>query len=95
METAENRKEKRIIHETDIQFKILGEDTARAGHGYRQAATKNISRGGLCVDVPFEMQKGNVLIVDLKLDIISAEINAISEVLWCRRVYGGYEAGVS
>jgi len=95
LENMENRRKKRIFHKADVQFKILGEQESRGGHGYRQAMTKNISEGGLCIGVPFAVEEGNVLMLDLKLDLVSAEISAISEIVWCRRVYEGYEAGVS
>ncbi|MGD0566370.1 MAG: PilZ domain-containing protein [Candidatus Goldiibacteriota bacterium] len=93
--------EKRVDTRADIdheaKFKILSESDGAAGFGYESAKAKNISKGGLCLEVERKLIEGNVIRIELPSLGENKTIKAFCEVQWCRKgsADNNYEAGLS
>ena len=96
---AEKRMDKRADLSEEAKFKILGEQDEAVSYGYEKAMTKNISRGGVCMVLPYKLDQGNVIRVEIPVEVHNNEmrIKAFCEVQWCRFLQDDqrYEAGLS
>jgi hypothetical protein len=92
----EKRMDKRADIEEHARFKLLGEDQSSMNMEYAEAKTRNISRGGVCMDIPYKIAEGNVIRVEIPIEKIDRPIKAFCEVQWCRPAdQGRYEVGLS
>lgn len=92
----EKRIDKRAGFEERARFKLLGEDQSAMNIEYAEAVTKNISRGGVCMQIPHKITEGNVIRVEIPVEKGDRPIKAFCEVQWCRDISGGkYEVGLS
>jgi hypothetical protein len=93
--------EKRVDIRADIdheaKFKILSESDGLIGFGYEPAKAKNISKGGLCLEVARKLTEGNVIRIELPSLGDNKTIKAFCEVQWCRKgsSENNFEAGLS
>ncbi len=98
-EYIEKRIDKRAPHSEEAKFKILGEPEQTTAYNYEKAETKNISKGGVCMSLPYKINEGNVIRVEIPLEKDGAEkkIKAFCEVQWCnyRESEKRYEVGMS
>jgi hypothetical protein len=92
----EKRIDKRAEIEERARFKLLGEDQSSMNMEYAEAVTKNISRGGVCMEIPNKIAEGNVIRVEIPVEKSDRPIKAFCEVQWCRPIdEGKYEVGLS
>lgn len=93
-EYTEKRLDARAEINEDARYKIIGEQQAAVGYTYETAKTKNISRGGLCMQMPHRIEEGNVIRVEIPLR--ERSIKAFCEVQWCREEEKhSYDVGLS
>lgn len=92
----EKRIDKRADFEERARFKLLGEDQSSVNTEYAPAVTRNISKGGVCMEVDNKIAEGNVIRVEIPVDKNDRPIKAFCEVQWCKPVNDGkYEIGLS
>lgn len=92
----EKRMDKRADFEEKARYKILGDDQSSMSFEYAEALTKNISRGGVCMEIPHKMTEGNVIRVEIPVEKETRPIKAFCEVQWCRPTDSGkFEVGLS
>ncbi len=98
-EYIEKRVDKRAPHQEEAKFKVLGEPEQTTAYNYEKAETKNISKGGVCMSLPYKINEGNVIRVEIPLgkDGEEKKIKAFCEVQWCnyRESEKRYEVGMS
>ena len=99
MSYMEKRIDERAAVTTCAKFKILSDADGVAPSGYEEGTTRNISKGGLCIQVPRKLTEGNVV----RIEIPGVErdsdrtIKAFCEVQWCVKNNNNekFEAGLS
>ena len=94
--------EKRVDERVDLtayaKFKILSDSDGAVSTGYEEGTTLNISRSGLCMQVPRKLVEGNVIRIEISAIGNSARaIKAFCEVQWCVKKNDNtdFEAGLS
>ena len=97
MAYTEKRVDTRADIDHDAKFKILSESDGVANFGYESAKAKNISKGGLCLELERKLTEGNVIRIELPSLGENKTIKAFCEVQWCRKGSSdsNYEAGLS
>ena len=89
MSTPE-REHPRYAHEAAV--------TLHVGNKAYDGHTRNVSRGGLCADLPAAIALGTDLAVDLSLvfdeDTQSDPLRLAARVVWCTKVDDGYQIGL-
>lgn len=94
---SEKRIDPRAEINKEAKYKILSESDGEINFGYEQAKAKNISKGGLCLEVGRKLTEGNVIRIELPSLGDEKNIKAFCEVQWCRKENSSdqYEAGLS
>ena len=94
--------DKRVDERADVaayaKFKILSETEGAVSNGYEEGTTRNISKGGLCIQVPRKLTEGNVIRIEIPtLEDNDRAIKAFCEVQWCVKNNDNtnFEAGLS
>lgn len=98
MSYLEKRVDERIDVATIAKFKILSDADGGVSNGYEQGATRNISKGGLCIQVNRKLTEGNVIRVEIPTpEDAQRTIKAFCEVQWCVKNGNNadFEAGLS
>lgn len=98
-ELMERRKDPRAEHEEETKIKLLGDEKS-VGFGYEVVQTRNVSKSGACVMLPYMVKEGNVVRVEIPVEngTTFRHIKAFCEVQWCRQSKespGNFEAGLS
>ena len=99
MSNLEKRVDERVYVTTSAKFKILSDTDGAIANGYEEGTTRNISKGGLCIEVRRKLTEGNVIRIEIPV-IGNSEriIKAFCEVQWCAKNNSDsekYEAGLS
>lgn len=97
MTYSEKRIDPRAEINKDARYKILSESDGVINFGYESAKAKNISKGGLCLELDHKLTEGNVIRIELPSLGEEKTIKAFCEVQWCRKGSsdGEYQAGLS
>jgi hypothetical protein len=98
MSYLEKRVDERVDVKTNAKFKILSDTDGAISNGYEQGATRNISKGGLCIQVNRKLTEGNVIRVEIPTpENVERTIKAFCEVQWCVKNANNsdFEAGLS
>ncbi|MGE0551213.1 MAG: PilZ domain-containing protein [Kofleriaceae bacterium] len=84
-------REPRYAHEAAI--------TLRAGSTVIEGRSRNVSRGGLCADLPTPLQVGCEIQVELALvfdgEVLSDAFQVKARVVWCTMIDEAYQLGVA
>jgi c-di-GMP-binding flagellar brake protein YcgR len=92
----EKRVNFRADYENVIHYKVLGETPpSESVFKYESARTRNISKGGLCMLIPYKIPEGNVIRIEVPIGTETNLIKAFCEVQWCKPAGSVYEAGLS
>jgi hypothetical protein len=92
----EKRTDKRADFEDTARFKVLSDEQSSLNMEYAEAITKNISRGGVCMEIPHKIPEGNVIRIEIPIKKGDKPIKAFCEVQWCKAVNDNkYEIGLS
>ncbi len=98
MSYMEKRVDERADVTTSAKFKILSDSENGASNGYEEGTIRNISKGGLCIQVLRKITEGNVVRIEIPgIDKESGRtIKAFCEVQWCvKSGDSNFEAGLS
>lgn len=65
----------------------------QAAHGLqeqqRRTIVRNLSGGGLCINVPDDLREGDLLQVQLEVPHLRSSVRAVAEVVWTTRQGAG------
>ena len=89
---AERRKAARVPVDFDVRYKVLRGKEMRENRGYMEVKAKNISQYGICILTPEELQEGDILHINFRVE--DREIDAFSAVIWSDELKDDYEAGL-
>ena len=98
MSYLEKRVDERVDVTTSAKFKILSDTDGAISNGYEQGETRNLSKGGVCIQVNSKLTEGNVIRIEIPTpDNAERTIKAFCEVQWCVKNpnNANYEAGLS
>lgn len=98
MSYMDKRVDERAYLNTFAKFKILSDNEQTVSHGFEEGATRNISKSGLCIQVPRKLEDGSVIRIEIpSFDEVDRSIKAFCEVQWCVKNTNNdnFEAGLS
>ncbi len=91
----ERRAYKRYEKEIEAEYKLMSDSVDLMAMTYERAKTKNISFGGVCLEVKNKIFEGSVIRLGIPPGGEAVKINTFCEVEWCSPASGGYSAGLS
>lgn len=91
IEFFEKRIDTRVEINNKAKVKVLSDSDTNIS--FDNINTRNISRGGVCMIMPYKVKEGNVLRVEIPVK--SHFVKAFCEVQWCRQNESYYETGLS
>ena len=94
----ERRAYPRLDYEVYAKYKVLLDNVNQMHMDYLFAKTKNISRGGVCIKLPINVDISSMVSMEMFFPIKEREklLRVIGEVRWCREINPvEYMAGLS
>jgi len=91
----ERRVYERYDKEIEAEYKLMSDSADLMTMTYERTKTKNISFGGVCLEVKNKISEGSVIRLGIPPGGETAKINTFCEVEWCSPANGRYTAGLS
>jgi hypothetical protein len=93
---SERRKHPRVPKDLHVTWRLIegdGHEQVQTGPAL-QGFTRDLSSGGLCIEVPKELKEGTPLALDIARDSGGPPLSALGRIAWCRRDGDTWLAGI-
>ena len=81
----------RLSRKFQISYKMV--DQEKFDNDPVSSLALNISGGGVCFEAPENLQKGDLVALDIRSEDFDAPILALAKVVWCKPRGGRYQVG--
>lgn len=93
---SDRRKHLRVPKDLRVTWRLIegdGHEQVQTGPAL-EGLTRDLSQGGLCIEVPHELKPGTPLSLDIARETGGPPLSALGRIAWCRAEGGTWVAGI-